>query len=508
MSPNANSSRPRPRPLRAKLRELGLLTRRQEAGLPRFLILGGVHSGAGDLARVLQQHPGCSLPAALGTRYFSSLHQWCDLDWYIHALGDDVNQVRGEWTCNYVLLPVRAIRLIHELAPQLRIVFLLSAPEIEAWHAWQQSPSPASAFDLWRWVRADSLGQMRRWSSVFPAEQFFIGFSEQLSTEPHALLHSLCEFLQIAPLQEVPTIPAAALEQPAIPPNEFDLLRVACGARTEELATWLRNEFRLQLPASWTTPAATGVDPEEIATGPLKKGTVPPGNIDLSRRIHSLERDSPLFQQAAPLEKMLAVAVKHELDDVYLQRALGEAERAATVPQWLESWDGYDVYLVGDRIAAVPSVNFASESVAWERAVWGDDLPSLRARILRRSPALTAALRGAATATPELRLDGLPIYGDVLPRIVMDGYRGFSIAMVFGAFFAFPEDAVVPDLATLTEADLNQKVAAGELLRAPDFRLLMQAIDEVRRRDAELDAANWSKFVAAIQADAGRRAAS
>ncbi len=31
---------------------------------------------------------------------------------------------------------------------------------------------------------------------------------------------------------------------------------------------------------------------------PLKKGTVPVGNIDLFREVHSLERDSPLFQEA------------------------------------------------------------------------------------------------------------------------------------------------------------------------------------------------------------------
>ena len=34
----------------------------------------------------------------------------------------------------------------------------------------------------------------------------------------------------------------------------------------------------------------------------LKKGTVPLGSIDLLRKIHSLERDSPLFQQAAKPE--------------------------------------------------------------------------------------------------------------------------------------------------------------------------------------------------------------
>jgi len=32
---------------------------------------------------------------------------------------------------------------------------------------------------------------------------------------------------------------------------------------------------------------------------PLKKGTVPVGSIDLLRKVHPWERDSPLFQQAA-----------------------------------------------------------------------------------------------------------------------------------------------------------------------------------------------------------------
>src|SRR5260221_12379456 len=34
-------------------------------------------------------------------------------------------------------------------------------------------------------------------------------------------------------------------------------------------------------------------------SSPLKKGTVPLGSVDLLRKNHSLERDSPLFQQPA-----------------------------------------------------------------------------------------------------------------------------------------------------------------------------------------------------------------
>src|SRR5256885_64698 len=39
--------------------------------------------------------------------------------------------------------------------------------------------------------------------------------------------------------------------------------------------------------------------PKGSPNSPLKKGTVPPGNIVLPREHLSLERDSPLFQQAA-----------------------------------------------------------------------------------------------------------------------------------------------------------------------------------------------------------------
>src|SRR5665213_696237 len=126
---------PPDRPLRAKLRELGLLSRAQEAGLPQFLILGSEHSGARRLAQLLRHYPGCSLPESLGTQFFSSRHQSCDLDWYLRALGDDVHQIRGEWTSSYTLLPVKSIRLLNELVPGLKLVFLLGDPAGEAWHA-------------------------------------------------------------------------------------------------------------------------------------------------------------------------------------------------------------------------------------------------------------------------------------------------------------------------------------------------------------------------------------
>src|SRR5207237_373119 len=91
--------------------------------------------------------------------------------------------------------PVKTIRLIQELLPQLKLVFLLRDPAVEAWQAWQESQqygqSPGTVLETWPWARADLLGQLRRWKSAFPADQFFIGFEEQIDSERVAQLTRL-----------------------------------------------------------------------------------------------------------------------------------------------------------------------------------------------------------------------------------------------------------------------------------------------------------------------------
>ncbi|HEY3963134.1 MAG TPA: amidohydrolase family protein [Planctomycetaceae bacterium] len=71
----------------------------------------------------------------------------------------------------------------------------------------------------------------------------------------------------------------------------------------------------------------------------LKKGTVPLGKIDLLRRNHSLERDSPLFQQAAaPFTDWLKAVMAHRqnraanvaADDQAVMAGLSESARHGT----------------------------------------------------------------------------------------------------------------------------------------------------------------------------------
>jgi len=283
---------PPERPLRAKLRELGLLSREQEAGLPQFLLLATEHDGSRHLAQLLQRHPDCSLPDALATRFFSSRHESHDLDWYIRALGSDVHLVRGEWTPSYVLLPVKTIRLIHDVLPQLRLVFLFRDPAVEAWHSWQEWHTGSGTCP---WARADLLGQLRRWISVFPADQFFIGFQEQLHSEPAAFLDKVSEFLgvDLTVPQQDSNLPADSPQQP--PVLEVALLREACRSRIEELVACLRDDFGRNAPAQWTGAAAQHLDRELVAQ----------------------------------LTEMLSTVVKHDFDDVFLYQAVRSDEATA-----------------------------------------------------------------------------------------------------------------------------------------------------------------------------------
>ncbi len=76
---------------------------------------------------------------------------------------------------------------------------------------------------------------------------------------------------------------------------------VEFGERLREVENLGDTAVMLRLPENQTLFPREQVTIREVLepSTPLKKGTVPPGNIDLSRRIRPLERDSPLFQQAA-----------------------------------------------------------------------------------------------------------------------------------------------------------------------------------------------------------------
>ncbi len=425
--------------LRGKLRNLGLLTRGQEAALPHFLILGTEQSGASDVARWLKQLATCSLPATLGTQFFSSRHQWCDLDWYLRSLGEDLNSVRGEWTSTYAFLPKPTIRLMHELLPDLKLVLILDEPGRSLWHAAQATPAKGD----WRWAPADSLGQLERWVSVFPAGQFLVLFRDELLEQPHDTLRRIQRFLDVAPMAEVRE--TLDLETTEIPPGELAACRLGCAERTRQLAARLKDgfqavdDFDCEVPPAWLEPPVAAVDTDWLAT-------------------------------AAEATRCIAGG----MDDVVLSRAVRHFD-SQSLPVWLEDFGKYRLFLEGEEIAAVTRSTGQPELAAAVRsAPRAPDLTTMRSLILKNF------------AVDGQLLQFLPRLGDTTPHLEIAGYRDYNLVSCHDLYLAAPQCLGELDLSLQSDAEFKRLVAQRVLLRGRSLAELKQAINSHLNEAIEL----------------------
>jgi len=121
------------------------------------------------------------------------------------------NQVAGEFTPDYSTLPIETIRHIYEIMPGGKIIFFVRNPIERAWsqaamtarmnHGRQQlSEDEIESHLLSANSRrlTDYTGTIDRWTSVFPPDQFFLGFIEDISFFPARLLGRLYRFLRVS----------------------------------------------------------------------------------------------------------------------------------------------------------------------------------------------------------------------------------------------------------------------------------------------------------------------
>ena len=71
--------------------------------------------------------------------YFGMLSRWVDLPWYARQFRPAGGRLAGEASPSYALLPVRTIRLIRDLLPDLKLIYLMRNPVPRAWsHAYRE----------------------------------------------------------------------------------------------------------------------------------------------------------------------------------------------------------------------------------------------------------------------------------------------------------------------------------------------------------------------------------
>jgi hypothetical protein len=325
---------------------------------PDFLVISPPKTGTTWLAANLRCHPQIFVPDIKEVKYFSSLLKWLDLEWYQSHFLAGSDRVKGEASPSYALIPVDRIEHIRHLMPHVKLVFIMRDPIARAWshakHTYRfgeaNFASGAAEFDSildsrWRenftheWLLAngDYLGQLRRWLSVFPREQFYIGFFESLIQCPQMLLRELFAFLGVVPDIDLASFPVSTKILPGLAgglsPRLHSDLRRLLGDRTRELASFLEARFGLAMPAEWLS------------------------NLELDHRestVSNIGSRELIDQEPDNLRHSSEAVFRREFDDEFLKGVLEMEERSFSSPRLvLARYKGYQIFLCRGRCYAL-----------------------------------------------------------------------------------------------------------------------------------------------------------
>jgi hypothetical protein len=306
---------------------------------PDFLVIAPPKTGSSWLAANLRCHPGIFVPAIKEIRYFSRYFNALDFSWYLDHFAPAQGRVKGEASPSYAILPVDRIRLLRRLLPDLKLIYLMREPIARAWsHAKHNFRHKEANFaqctiDLeavseqqwsenfsheWPLAGGDYLGQLRRWLTVFPREQVYVGFYESIRNAPEKLLRDILGFLGVD--QDVNWSGFRLWEKvlPGLPgeltPILHRRLQEILADRTRRLDAFLSAQLGLQMPAEWQQSLAAS---QEFSATPI-----------------------PVFDRDA--------------DDAYLTRILGIEESFPAGPRLVErSYRGYNLFFLGNRLFAL-----------------------------------------------------------------------------------------------------------------------------------------------------------
>ncbi len=206
---------------------------------PDFLIVGPQRTGTTWLHANLRYHPEIFLTEPKELFYFSRLKtplhprfESADLRWYLSRFKERPAwwlykqaccllrhrglyraRVRGEATASYATLDRDVVEEIGALNPDLKVIFMVRDPIARAWsHAKKDLArnrgrrlGDVSLEEFERFFRdpyqlrcARYREQIETWGSVFPGDQMFVGFFEDIEGRPEELLRNVLDFLGVA----------------------------------------------------------------------------------------------------------------------------------------------------------------------------------------------------------------------------------------------------------------------------------------------------------------------
>lgn len=131
-------------------------------------------------------------------------------EWYASLFEPGRGRVTGETTPTYSMLGPEAVSRIYDLMPRAKIIFMMRNPVERAWSQAMMGlggkrPVGEVPDERLRWFfnrrrsrrLSNYLRTLKVWGDVFPKEQIFVGFLEDIHFYPNRLLRRLYRFLGV-----------------------------------------------------------------------------------------------------------------------------------------------------------------------------------------------------------------------------------------------------------------------------------------------------------------------
>ena len=178
-----------------------------------FVGIGAQKAGTSWLYEGLKRHPRVEFPAGKEIHFWDKKRD-LGIGWYRAQFPEQGDGMRsGEITPAYALLDAHQIRELHELNPELRLLFVLRNPIDRAWSSALMAVGRAEmlveeASDQWfvdhflsqgSLRRGDYLTTIKRWLAVFRRDQLLILLFDQIANDPRALLGRVAVHIGVDP---------------------------------------------------------------------------------------------------------------------------------------------------------------------------------------------------------------------------------------------------------------------------------------------------------------------
>ncbi|WP_071527185.1 sulfotransferase family protein [Nodosilinea nodulosa] len=137
--------------------------------------------------------------------------------WYLSLFADGGHLLKGEITPDYSLIDLDDIRSIKTLLPELKIILMLRNPVDRAWSQvrFEYTKGRFSHLNEAAKIkhildqpkvsrRGDYVRMINDWTAVFGKDAVFIGFYDEIVSDPQRLLQKVCAFLNLDALKLPP----------------------------------------------------------------------------------------------------------------------------------------------------------------------------------------------------------------------------------------------------------------------------------------------------------------